>query len=88
MSDRLPLKAEEQIARRLGPPKSRDRPYDNRPRSGPGRTARRTSPDRTAVRVILPDEPPRLTPGAAQALLRILLKAHDQLTDNPQGAAE
>jgi hypothetical protein len=40
--------------------------------------------------VILPDEPPRLTPGAATALLRILLKAHDHLTDadNPQGAAE
>jgi len=29
--------------------------------------------------VVLPDEPPRLTPGAATALLRILLKAHDQL---------
>jgi hypothetical protein len=42
------------------------------------------------VRVVLPDEPPRLTPGAAAALLRILLKAYDQLddTDNPQGDAE
>jgi hypothetical protein len=38
--------------------------------------------------VVLPDEPPRLTPGAARALLRILLKAHDQLNDSPQGAAE
>jgi hypothetical protein len=40
--------------------------------------------------VILPDEPPRLTPGAARALLRILLKAYDQLADtgDQQGAAE
>jgi hypothetical protein len=58
-----------------GPPKSSNRPYDNRPRSGPDRAARRTSPDTDAVRVVLPDEPPRLTPGAATALLRILLKA-------------
>jgi hypothetical protein len=64
-----------------GPPKSPNRPYDNRPRSGPGREARRTSPDTNAVRVVLPDEPPRLTPGAATALLRILLKA-------AEGAAE
>ena len=42
----------------------------------------------TAVRVDLPDEPPRLTPGAAAALLRILLKAHDQISDNPTGGAE
>jgi hypothetical protein len=36
--------------------------------------------------VVLPDEPPRLTPGAAKALLRILIKANDQLdgTDNPE----
>jgi hypothetical protein len=36
--------------------------------------------------VVLPDEPPRLTPGAAKALLRILIKASDQLdgTDNPE----
>jgi hypothetical protein len=58
-----------------GPPKSTNRPYDNRPRSGPGRAALRTSPDTNAVRVVLPDELPRLTPGAATALLRILLKA-------------
>ena len=73
---------------KTGPPKSGNRPYDNRPRSGPGRAARRTSRDENAVRVVLPDEPPRLTPGAAAALLRVLLKAHDQLTGNPQGAAE
>lgn len=33
----------------------------------------------SGVRVILPDEPPRLTPAAAQALLRILLKARSQV---------
>ena len=72
------------------PHKSQNRPYDNRPRSGPDRPVRRTSPDKDAVRVILPDEPPRLTPGAAQALLRILLKAHARLSDDAttEGAAE
>jgi hypothetical protein len=71
------------------PHKTKNRPYDNRPRSGPGRANRRTETD-NVVRVILPDEPPRLTPGAAAALLRILIKAYDQLdeTDNPQGDAE
>jgi hypothetical protein len=32
--------------------------------------------DRKSIRVILPDEPPVLTPGAARVLLRILVKAH------------
>jgi hypothetical protein len=32
--------------------------------------------------VVLPDEPPRLTPEAARALLRILIKASDRLHDN------
>ena len=70
------------------PHKTTNRPYDNRPRSGPGRASRPRSSE--AIRVVLPDEPPRLTPGAARALLRILLKAHDQLngTDNPSGAAQ
>jgi len=65
------------------------RPYDNRPRSGLGRTAQRTSTDANAVRVVLPDEPPRLTPEAARPLLRILLKAHDRLADpdNPKETA-
>jgi hypothetical protein len=31
--------------------------------------------DRTKLRLVAPDEPPRLTPGAAEALLQILLKA-------------
>jgi hypothetical protein len=70
-----------------GPPKTRKRPYDNRPKPGPGRTARRSSPE-NAVRVILPSEPPRLTPGAARALLRVLLKAHERLTSaNPEDPA-
>jgi hypothetical protein len=36
--------------------------------------------------VVLPDEPPPLTPGAARALLRILLKARDRLAEqeNPE----
>lgn len=29
--------------------------------------------------MLLPDEPPRLTPAAARALLRVLLKAHARL---------
>ena len=64
------------------PHKSRNRPYDNRPEPGPARA--------TPIRVVFPGEPPRLTPGAARALLRILLKAHAQInsTDHPQGAAE
>ena len=72
------------------PLKNENRPYDNRPSSGPGRTARRTSPDAYAVRVVLPDEPPTLTPEVARVLLRIVLKARDRLadTDNPHGGAE
>ena len=46
--------------------------------------------DEKAIRVVLPDEPPRLTPGAAAALLRILLKANAKLDGNhdPRGAAQ
>jgi hypothetical protein len=69
-------------------PKEKNRPYDNRPRSGPDRANRRTQQDR-AVRVVMPDEPPQLNPEATRVLLRILLKAYDRLnsTDNPQGGA-
>jgi hypothetical protein len=69
------------------PPKTKNRPYDNRPRPGRDRAKRRTSEDVTAVRVILPDGPPVLNPEAARVLLRILLKAYDRLadTDNPHG---
>ena len=72
------------------PLNAKTRPYDNRPRSGRGRPARRASPGENAVRVDLPGEPPRLTPEAARVLLRILLKAHERLAsaDNPQGGAE
>jgi hypothetical protein len=40
--------------------------------------------------VDLPDEAPALTPEAAWALLRILIKARDRRngTDTPQGAAQ
>ena len=70
--------------------KSRNRPYDNRPGSGRANAKQRTPIDENAVRVVLPDEPPRLTPGAAKALLRILVKANEKLngTDDPRGAAK
>ena len=41
--------------------------------SNPGR-----EPGRESVKVVLPGEPPALTPGAAQVLLRILVKAWEQ----------
>ena len=63
-----------------GPPKRRNAAYPHRPgAAGPGRTPRRArhdAADRKRIRVILPDEPPVLTPGAARVLLRILVKAH------------
>jgi hypothetical protein len=62
--------------------KTKNRPYDSRPRSGSSQAKRRFSATKDAVRVVLPDEPPRLTPEAARALLRILLKATDRLPDN------
>lgn len=69
--------------------KSQKRPYDSRPRSARDQAKRRTPSKTETVRVILPAEPPPLTPEAARVLLRILLKAHDRLTgnDNPQGDA-
>lgn len=70
-----------------GPPKTRPAAYPHRPGAGPGRTSRRArdrSADRKRIRVILPDEPPVLTPGAARVLLRILLKAHAQALENDQ----
>jgi hypothetical protein len=70
--------------------KSRKRPYDSRPRSGQNRAKRRTPDKAETLRVILPDEPPRLNPAAARVLLRILLKAHDRLAgdDHPDGGAQ
>jgi hypothetical protein len=70
--------------------KTKIRPYDNRPGSGPASAKRRAGRNADAIRVDLPDEPLTLTPEAAWALLRILLKARDRRngTDNPQGAAE
>ena len=45
--------------------------------AAPDRPARQCVGSRPPVRVILPDEPPRLTPAAARALLRILVRAAD-----------
>jgi hypothetical protein len=69
---------------------SQTRPYDSRPRSGQNRAKRRTPDKAETIRVILPGEPPRLNPAAARVLLRILLKAHDQLVgdDHPDGGAQ
>jgi hypothetical protein len=69
--------------------KSQKRPYDSRPRSAQDQAKRRTPSTAETIRVILPAEPPTLNPQAARVLLRILLKAHDQLVgnDNPQGDA-
>jgi hypothetical protein len=61
------------------PPKSRPAAYARRPAAGPGRAPRRAqrqSAQTRQVRVELPEEPPPLTPDAALALLRLLLKAH------------
>ena len=64
------------------PPKTRPEGYPRRPGAGPGRTrAHRHGDSRRPVRVILPDEPPTLTPAAARALLRVLLKAHAAQND-------
>ena len=67
--------------------KSQKRPYDSRPRSARDQAKRRPQATAKSIRVILPAEPPPLNPAAARVLLRILLKAHDQLADkdNPQG---
>lgn len=74
------------------PPKTRPEGYPRRPGTGPGRTrAHRHGDSRRPVRVILPDEPPTLTPAAARALLRVLLKAHaaqtaqQAATSGPEG---
>ena len=70
--------------------KAQKRPYDSRPRTGRNRAKRRAPSKAQTVRVVLPAEPPPLTPEAARVLLRILLKAHDRLADNgnPQGDAQ
>lgn len=72
------------------PPKTRPGTYPRRPGAGPGRPSRRThrhGTSRRPVRVVLPDEPPALTPAAARALLRILLKAHAETTDHQEKEA-
>jgi len=72
------------------PPKSRPKAYPRRPGAGHTRTHRHGD-GRRPVRVVLPDEPPTLTPVAARALLRVLLKAHaaqtaqQTATSGPEG---
>jgi hypothetical protein len=70
-----------------GHPESKEKLYNKNAASEPAPTTRNASPAET-IRVILPDEPPRLNPAAARALLRILIKAHDRLEnpENPQGS--
>ena len=69
--------------------KTRNRPYDNRPRPAQDQAKRRTRPEANPVRVVLPDESPVLNPEAARVMLRILLKAHVRRNgnDTPKGAA-
>jgi hypothetical protein len=67
------------------PPKPRPATYDRRPAAGPGRTPRRAQRQSEPTRQVcveLPEEPPQLTPAAALALLRVLVKAH---TERPSG---
>jgi hypothetical protein len=61
------------------PPKTRAGAYAPRHGASPGRSPRgkrRHDDSRRPVRLELPAEPPELTPAAARALLRILIKAH------------
>ena len=80
--------------RHSAPPKSRPGAYAPSSGAGPGRRPIRHPATRAQpVRVLLPDEPPALTPAAARALLRILLKAQaaqegaNQMTDNQAEAS-
>lgn len=76
------------------PPKSCPEAYPRRPGAGPGCTrTHRHGDSRRPIRVALPDEPPTLTPAAARALLRVLLKAHaaqsdEQAADSSQEGTE
>ena len=67
--------------------KPKNRPYDNRPRPGQVPAQRRAPRKDHAIRVDLPDEL-TLTPEAAWALLKLLVKDRDRRngTDNPRGA--
>jgi hypothetical protein len=53
-----------------GAPESGSPPYGHR------REANATDRE---IRVLMPDRPPTLTPGAARVLLRILVKCRDRL---------
>lgn len=54
-----------------GAPESRSEAYGHESESG-------AAP--RGIRVIMPSEPPRLTPAAARVLLRILIKARARLS--------
>jgi hypothetical protein len=60
--------------RRSPPPKPAGTAYDHRPAAGPAARRARLAPAQE-VRVIVPDQPPPLTPAAARVLMRILLAA-------------
>jgi hypothetical protein len=63
-------------------PANRDTRQPERPPAAPRATAHHPA----AYQVMLPEEPPHLTPGAAAPLLRILLKAYKELID--EGVAQ
>jgi len=84
MSSRPEQKKACSAARKKG-----NRPYDNRPGPGPAPAKRRPPRKADAIRVDLPGEL-ALTPEAAWALLRILIKARERrnVNGNPQEAAQ
>ena len=64
----------------LAPPKTRPAAYAHRPGAAPGRPPDdRTAHSRRPIQVRAAGRAARLTPAAARALLRVLLKAHAQL---------
>jgi hypothetical protein len=70
------------------PPKRRPAAYDRRPGAAPERVGRshRPTADSQGIRVIVPADPPVLTPAAARAFLRILIDARERaLTTEPEG---
>ncbi|GAA3745440.1 hypothetical protein GCM10022205_35390 [Spinactinospora alkalitolerans] len=65
----------ERIERASRQPKRIGKPDETAYPAGPGRDH---DADQEKVRVVVPDEPPPLTPEAARALLRIIRKAYAQ----------
>lgn len=48
----------------------------------------RSHPEQPPITVVLPPGPPKLTPGAASVLLRILLKAYEEQTRQETAVTE